>query len=695
MKLLRAMFRPVTSPLEAFGIHDGRAQAVVVAGLLLRMVLVVVSCVVPGYDDIDYTVFTEGALEAYNGRSPYDRATFRYTPVLAWALIPNVWWHPFGKVLFSLCDVVIAILAIRIMMWRGLPQRTAAYFVGLCFLLHPYTINVSTRGNADAIVCALVLALLYCLLHPGSKKRVDLAAFFYGAAVHTKIYPFIFAVPLLAFMDKDYAPQDFVNQEGNNNSSSSAAAAASDDVAPTSSSLATVATKRKRAGSASPAPTKRREPTTAAAAPLSSAALATTNEQRDESGSRLSLALGHYPAVLVRALLRVFFVAPLGFFVGLKLPLVSGLFFRPMHSFFSWCHDFVTPRKVGFGLVSLLTFSVLTAVCYAFYGWTFLWESYLYHLVRTDNRHNFSPYFYDLYLKWDANKGPATASAATDAVNNTEASVAAVEQNESSLPLRLALGIYSAVGRALSSRTGMGLLSFLPQFGTLIALGFFYARDLPMALFLQTIVFVAWNKVITVQYFHWYLSLAPLVLPQSSLAMEAAAFNKRAILTGVALALIWLLTEVRRCRRGPSAPRLPALSFPVCLEPRPSLLSISFSFSFPPFCSAAALGLLGVPPGTSRAVGLRQRLGRGPPLFPGQRRGGARHHPQAQLRALLLARTPPAAAAKVVGQVTNGKNAAAHEQAGFFPPSFLPLPSSVLVCLCRSWLQPSLVVPRD
>lgn len=48
-------------------------------------------------------------------------------------------------------------------------------------------------------------------------------------------------------------------------------------------------------------------------------------------------------------------------------------------------------------------------------------------------------------------------------------------------------------------------------------------------------VFVAWNKVITVQYFHWYLCLLPLVLAQSTLSARA----------WLGSFLVWLLAEVR------------------------------------------------------------------------------------------------------------------------------------------------------
>ena len=52
---------------------------------------------------------TDGALLVAAGASPFDRATYRYTPLLAWALLPNVWAHPAaGKLLFCSADLLAA-----------------------------------------------------------------------------------------------------------------------------------------------------------------------------------------------------------------------------------------------------------------------------------------------------------------------------------------------------------------------------------------------------------------------------------------------------------------------------------------------------------------------------------------------------------------------------------------------------------
>lgn len=58
------------------------------------------------YTDIDYAVVTEAATAVAAGGSPFQRATYRYTPLLAWALLPNVWVHPAaGKLLFCGADL--------------------------------------------------------------------------------------------------------------------------------------------------------------------------------------------------------------------------------------------------------------------------------------------------------------------------------------------------------------------------------------------------------------------------------------------------------------------------------------------------------------------------------------------------------------------------------------------------------------
>lgn len=72
-------------------------------------------------------------------------------------------------------------------------------------------------------------------------------------------------------------------------------------------------------------------------------------------------------------------------------------------------NGFINRPRLVFALVSAGAFFALTAVAYALYGFEFVYETYLYHLVRKDNRHNFSVYFYHLYLRFELPSAGATS----------------------------------------------------------------------------------------------------------------------------------------------------------------------------------------------------------------------------------------------------------------------------------------------
>ena len=298
--------------------------------------------------------------------------TYRYTPLLAWVLLPNVWGSMvFGKVLFIAADLLCAYFLYDLLAARGVDGATARRWVALGWLFNPFVVTITTRGSAEAVVAALVLGTLWALYH----RHVVAAAVVFGLAVQFKAYAVLYALPLYFFLNGDY-------------------------------------TGRAPGG-----------------------------------------------ATWLGALRRL-----------------------------------LSPTRVTFALVSAGTFLGLSAWMYHLYGWQFVEETFLYHITRRDHRHNFSPYFYLLYLNADG-----------------------------------------AMPAAVS------VLSFVPQLVLLIVLGAWFYRDPPFCLFVQTIAFVAFNKVCTSQYFIWYITFLPLVWP----SLRVRIFG-----TGGAVIGVWLVTQVRLSRRA-------------------------------------------------------------------------------------------------------------------------------------------------
>jgi len=118
---------------------------------------------------------------------------------------------------------------------------------------------------------------------------------------------------------------------------------------------------------------------------------------------------------------------------------------------------------------------------------SFVDEAYLHHITRRDTRHNFSVYFYMLYLT--------------------------VEVDD----------------------IGLNLITFLPQVILLCALSKKFANisDMPMCVLCQTFVFVVYNKVCTSQYFIWYLAPLALIIPKLQLSKTEA----------LVLVLFWSFTQ--------------------------------------------------------------------------------------------------------------------------------------------------------
>ncbi|CAI4219297.1 unnamed protein product [Parascedosporium putredinis] len=158
-------------------------------------------------------------------RLPYDRETYRYTPLLAWFLLPTAtWFFSFGKLVFAAADLLAGWLLARILIAgdgggggghppadagpgsasavtrRRAPMDPArAYRFAAIWLLNPMVATISTRGSSEGLLGVLTAALLWAVY----RRRFALAALLLGLGVHFKIYPFIYGPAIIWWMDED------------------------------------------------------------------------------------------------------------------------------------------------------------------------------------------------------------------------------------------------------------------------------------------------------------------------------------------------------------------------------------------------------------------------------------------------------------------------------------------------------------
>ncbi|XP_017778045.1 PREDICTED: GPI mannosyltransferase 1 [Nicrophorus vespilloides] len=393
------------------------------------------------YTDVDYKVFTDASRHVLNYGSPYSRNTYRYSPLIAFFLIPNITLHhAFGKVLFSFTDVIVGLLIRAIVLhslklynghkqkheskapqvagetlkveylnkpniknirYRKKSKRLEGQLITTCktesevqadtsmllWLYNPLSIAIATRGNCDSIAGALVLLTLYCLQ---CKQKYFLAGLCHGLSVHFRLYPLMYSLAFYMHLSKYsyYATNNLFNYT-------------------------------------EPKSKKQKD---------------AKNADNQIVETRKTIFKKQYLMYLV--------------------PNTNQL-------------------RLVFGCLTSLV--VLTSLFYYLYGYKFLYETYIYHLVRKDTRHNFSLFFYLQYL--------------TAGVKN--------------------IGMWQSV------------LIVLPQLILLIVFSIRYGLNkftLNFAIVTITITMVAYNTVLTSQYFIWILVVLPLCIWQIKITAGVALF---------------------------------------------------------------------------------------------------------------------------------------------------------------------------
>lgn len=141
--------------------------------------------------------------------SPYTRATYRYTPLLAVLLspihiLPTPLGPIIGKVLFSVVSsFTIPTLLLRLTNAerRNVDAKncsTPNWLIHGIWTLNPIILNINTRGSSEALLVVLVLGALVAL----REGMLRTCAVLWGASIHWKLYPVIYATSILMVLQQ-------------------------------------------------------------------------------------------------------------------------------------------------------------------------------------------------------------------------------------------------------------------------------------------------------------------------------------------------------------------------------------------------------------------------------------------------------------------------------------------------------------
>jgi len=390
------------------------------------------------YTDIDYSVYTDAAVLVQNDKSPFERHTYRYTPflatILAWGASKTRSMRWFGRTLFCVADAFcgqILLLMRREDRKKQLKQSDnnvsnqayAEWIDALWWLYNPLPINICTRGSAESFMVLFPVLLTVHIATTNAQwvhsflpfRRRNQTDIILRAGICGIIHGIAIHSKLYPII---YTPSfmAYFSRESCHGQYID---------------QSHMLYWKKKNG---------------------------INKFRDQKHKN---------------------PFPKNTKVIQKQPKNENVFLKIITFLYVWVRRILQPAPILFLSYSMFIFIGLTYLGVQQYGREALTEGLLYHFSRLDHRHNYSMYWYGIYL----------------ARYKQEVILQSISASDGNVT------ILSFISRVL----------FLPQFVLLFQCSMGIAPyDLSLALFLQTYVFVMFNKVITGQYFTWYLCLLPL-----------------------------------------------------------------------------------------------------------------------------------------------------------------------------------------